>query len=584
MSSYTNFQSKSAKYTKDRVNIYEPEFESPYQRSQIGMENIESNLDEWVEFCSFIKFYPDIFWDMYKPETGGLNLDLYQRVMLRYLARFPENYFCIPRGGAKTLLHILEKYHAATCYPNITLAITSSTKENAVKIWKEKHDEIVRFYPSFAENFKSVSFSKDTGRVEFLNGAIIDNLANAQQSKGLRRRRGGLEESALIDKDLYEDAIEPIFNVPRTTMSGEIDPLELNGQINRFSTSGYKNSDEYEKILTMSKNMVDLKGDAVFGCDWIVPVYFGRQKKSVIDKARRGNIVRFRQNYLCDWIGASDGALINISKMIKARVISIPELECPKDKNKNYLLNEYIIGVDVARSASDANNKTAIVVLKIIRNSGGSIRQLQLVNIITPPNGLNYEEQSVIVKRVFYQYGGNLDISKSRVKAVVVDGNTIGQGLVEKLLEDVTDFETNEELGCWGTINTDDKPEVLGSPNIVYVLKSQGINGDIIRTFINYVESNKLKLIKSFDDIKDDVSNSTDLLAIETVCLHTQFLIDEVANLKLKKTQTSMTVEQVVKRIDKDRYSALAYSLYYISLFLEKEEETEDPDDPLVFF
>jgi len=95
MASYSNFQSKSAKYTKDRVNIYEPEFESPYQKSQIGMNNIESNIDKWTEFCSFIKFYPDIFWDMYKPETGGLNFDLYQRVMLRYLARFPENYFCI---------------------------------------------------------------------------------------------------------------------------------------------------------------------------------------------------------------------------------------------------------------------------------------------------------------------------------------------------------------------------------------------------------------------------------------------------------------------------------------------------------
>ncbi|WVM73265.1 hypothetical protein V0Q53_05265 [Bacillus subtilis] len=159
-------------------------------------------------------------------------------------------------------------YHTAICFPNVTLAITASTKESAVKIWKEKHDEILRFYPSIADEIKSESFSKDTGRVEFQNGAIIDNLANAQSSKGLRRRRGSLEESALIDKDLYDDAIEPIFNIPRTTMTGEIDPAELNGQINRFSTSGYKNSDEYEKILTMVKETGDLKGSFVFGSDW----------------------------------------------------------------------------------------------------------------------------------------------------------------------------------------------------------------------------------------------------------------------------------------------------------------------------
>lgn len=576
MSSYSNFQTKNAKHTRDRYNIYESAFESPYQKSQRGMNKIQEHIDKWVEFCSFIRWYPDIFWDMYKPDSGGLNFDLYQRIMMRQLARFPENYFCIPRGGAKTLCHILVQYHTACCYPNITLAITSSTKENAVKIWKEKHDEILRFYPSFVENFKSVNFSKDAGRVEFHNGAVIDNLANAQTSKGLRRRRGGLEESALIDKDLYENAIEPIFNIPRTTMSGEVDPLELNGQINRFSTSGYKNSDEYEKILTMYKNMVDLKGSQVFGCDWFIPVHFGRQKKSVIDKARRGNIVRFRQNYLCDWIGASDGALINVSKMMKARTLGEPELECPRDRRGEFLLNEYVISVDVARSSSDANNKTAIVVLKIIRSQSGAIRQIQVANIVTPPNGLNFEEQSVIVKRVFYKYGGSLDMPKSRVKAVVVDGNAIGQGLVEKLLEDVTDYETNEELGCWGTINTDDKSQVRDAPSIVYVLKSQGINADIIREFINSVESNKLKMIKPYEDIKDNLDKNIDHVEVEGLCLQTQLLLDEVANLRLKKTQTTYTTERVVRRIDDDRYSALSYGIYYIANFLEEEKDESE--------
>jgi ribonucleoside-diphosphate reductase alpha chain len=364
-------------------------------------------------------------------------------------------------------------------------------------------------------------------------------------------------------------------------MTSATDPEELNGQINRYSTSGYKNSDEYEKILTIAKNMIDLKGTFVFGSNWFIPVHFGRQKKSTIDKARKSNIIRFKQNYLCDWVGVSDGGLINISRLIKARVVSFPDLECPKDKRGNLDLCEYVIGVDVARSASESNNKTSIVVLKIIRNTSGSIRQIQLHNIINPPNGLNYEEQSVIIKRIFYKYGGNLDLIKSRVKAVVIDGNTIGQGLVEKLLEDVTDYETNEEYGAWATINTTDKSKSNNAPEILYVLKAQGINGDIIRTFINYVESNILKLIKTFDDIKDNLPKDTkedDLFNIELACTQVQLLIDEVANLKLKKTQTAVTVEPVIKRIDKDRYSATVYPLYYISLFLEHEADDSDYD------
>ncbi|MGZ9868125.1 hypothetical protein ACU3L3_06860 [Priestia endophytica] len=494
---------------------------------------------------------------------------------MRTLSRFQQNYFCIPRGGSKTLCQIMVAYHTGVWFPNVTLAITASTKESAVKIWKEKHDEILRYYPAMADEIKSANFSKDSGRVEFQNGAVIDNLANAQSSKGLRRRRGSLEESALIDKDLYDDAIEPIFNIPRTTLGGEIDPTELNGQINRFSTSGYKNSDEFEKILTMIRETGDLKGSFVFASDWRIPIHFGRQKMSTINKARQGNITRFRQNYLCDWIGASDGALINISKLMKARTINIPELECPKDKRGNHELNEYVIGVDVARSSSESNNKTAIVVLKIIRNASGTIRQVHVVNIIEPPNGLNFKEQSIEVKRVFYKYGGHLELSKSRVKAVVVDGNTVGKGLIDRLTEDVTDPETNEELGCWDTINTDQKPDVKGSPKLIYDLTAQGINGDIITEFLNYVESGKLKLLKSYEDIKNS-KNIEDDLMVEVACIQTQLFIDEVANLRLKKTQTSSTVEQVVKRIDKDRYSAIAYALYYISLFLEKEENNDE--------
>lgn len=247
-----------------------------------------------------------------------------------------------------------------------------------------------------------------------------------------------------------------------------------------------------------------------------------------------------------------------------------------------------MIGVDVARSSAQSNNKTAIVVLKIIRNPKGLIRQIQLVNIIEPPNGLNFKEQSIIVKRLFKKYGGNENLNKSRVKAIVIDGNVIGKGLIDRLLEDVTDPDTNEELGCFDTINTDQKPDHEKAIKIVYDLTATGINDEIIRTFIDYVETEKLKLLKINDDIKKtSVYGDDNLVEEERARLHTQYLIDEVSNLKLKKTKNSITVEQVQKKIDKDRYSALAYALYYIFLFLEKEiDETDsyDENDELIYF
>lgn len=576
MASHNNFKINDM-HNESRTDIYNSTFETPVKIPETNIDMVSKHLKEFAELTSFLRWMPDIFWDMYKPERGGLTFDLHQRVMLRCLARFGENYFCAPRGISKTLVHVMGQYHTCCCFPNITTSITASTKESAVKIWKDKHDEILRFYPSFADNIKKANFSKDYGCVEFVNGSVIDSLANSQQSKGLRRRRGGLEESALIDKETYDDAIEPIFNISRPTMTGEIDAEELNGQINRYSTSGYKNSDEYEQILKVLADMKNLKGSFVFGSDWAIPIHFGRQKMTTINKARNRNIVRFRQNYLCDWIGVSNGGLINISKLIKSRNLNEIEMACTLDKRGNLELNEYVISADIARSESDNNNKTAIAVLKIIRSKSGMIRQVKLVNIVEPPNGLNFEEQSNVIKRIFYKYGGNLDLNKSRVKAIIIDSNSIGQGVVEELLKESTDPDTNEELGAFATINTTDKCKSY-APELVYSLKAQGINGDIIRIFIDYIESNKLKLLRQYDDYKENLPKDINKVELEQACINTQYLIDEVANLKLKKTQSSVTVETLVKRIDKDRYSAVAYGLYYIDVFMNAEED-EDYDE-----
>lgn len=335
--------------------------------------------------------------------------------------------------------------------------------------------------------------------------------------------------------------------------------------------------------------MKDLKGSFVFGSDWRIPIHFGRQKMTTIIKARERNIVRFRQNYLCDWIGVSNGGLINISKLIKARTLSPSdiEFECPKDKKGNYLLNEYVIAMDVARSESENNNKTAIFVLKVIRASNGRIRQVRIVNITTPPNGLNFSQQSIIIKKIFYKYGGSLDEDKSRVKAIIVDANGVGSAVVDCLLEEQTDDETNEELGCFATINTEQKSQNPDAPKLVYALKAQSCNKEMIVNFIDYVEASKLKMIEKISD--DSLSELEESLSMDKKVLleqqskQVEKLIDEVSNLKLEVKEKVTKVVQVVKKIDKDRYSALIMGLYYINEFMDIIEDDDEDDREYVF-
>lgn len=578
MATIQNFSTKNSSATKNRYDIYNPEFENPIFKTENDF--LSANIHKWTELISFLRFYPDYSYELLSIKDGKpqISFDLDQRVLMRALVRFPKNYVCIPRGGSKTFCHILASYHICLYFPGITMSVLASTKQASVEIWQDKHEEIIALVPYIEDCMRNFNFSKDRGIVEFINGSKIDNLANSQLSKGKRRRRGGIEEDNLVDKEVYEDAIAPIFNVPRKTLGNIEDPEELNGQVNRYTTSGYKNSDAYQTIVEHLGDMVNLNGAFVFTSDWKIPIHFGRQKMSTITGARRGSISSFKMNYLCSWLGSSTNALININYLINSRTLKKLELECPKDKKGGLELNEYIIGVDVARKM---HNKTAIAVGKIIRNDIGEIKKVQIVNIITPPQNLNYESQVIIIKRVFLRYGGHFDEAKSRVKAIVVDANTWGQGIVEELLKEQFDDENNIILKPLATINTDDVSKDPNAAKLVYCIMSQGINSAIIKNFVDYFEGKKVQLIKPFNEIKETLNEKIyNRTEVEAYCLQIDRFIDEVANLKNKPTKNpaSVEIEQIIKRMDKDRYSAVAYLLYYINLFMENIVDSTDHD------
>ena len=548
---------------------------------------VSRNIENYSNLTAWARWYPDLFLDLIKPKNGGINLGADQRIFLRASIRFLSMYGVFPRGWSKTFLEVLAMYIACIWFPKIEFALTAQTKENSASLLKDKFTDITNKYPWFLNEISSYRFSKNDAEIKFKNGSYINNLSNSNASKGQRRHQIMVEESALVDNETLQDALIPIAEHGRLTCGklGIANPEEVSQKLNYYTTAGFRGSDEFNHSINMLNEMSDCEGKIVLGSDWHLGCWYGRgsSKKQILDKKKNMPPTAFAQNYESKWVGSVDGALIAISKLLKIRELTKPELCCPRDKNGNLELCEYVIGVDIARSNKESNNKTAIVIIKIIRSKDGDIISKNIVNIIEPKNGLNFEEQAIFIKKVFYNYGGNLDIIQSRVKAIVVDINGVGQGCYEELLKTHVDVETGKKLGAFASINTDDKSQEENAPQLLYGIKAQGINGDMIRCFIDAIESDKLKLLKNYNEIRENLNkDELENVNYEVACVQTQLLIDEVANLKLKTTQTSQTVEQVVKRIDKDRYSATIMALYYIYLFLEKQSE-ESSDYDFVF-
>ena len=528
------------------------------------------NLYKYVQFCSWARWYPDLFLDLIKPETGGITLHPDQRIYLRCIMRFVSLYGVFPRGYGKTYDEVLAMYLTSLFFPGIDLAMTAQTKENAAELIKDKHSEIMKHFPMLENEIKGKPrFSKNDAEVNFKSDSKIDNLANAQSSKGQRRKRINIEESALLNDVLFQDALKPIVEVPRYTVGklGVVDPCELNQQINFFTTSGFRGSDEYQRSVKMYDGMVHLNGDMVLGSSWFLACWYGRgsTKSQILKKKKEMSPVAFAQNYESRWVGSADHALVNINKLMECRSLTETQIFAKSD-------DEYYLGVDVARSQNTNNNQSSVCVAQVKRNKDKTrIVSIDIVNIINIPNIMNFTAQACIIKQIKQRYNA---------QGVVVDGNGLGAGLIDQLLKESFDPVTNKSLGCWNTINDDNTPEYPEeSEKILYNLKAQTAQSKIVTNFIDMVDSKRLRLLCSKQLNDFSVSEQDDFDNKVAPFLQTDCLFEEIANLKLKQLPNgNVTIERVVKKMDKDRVSALIYVLWYINEFCKDIYASSDYD------
>jgi len=575
MSSFGNFQSDNAKHSnKESRNNYNPEFNSTVEsKGQQEYDQFRSNLDKYVDFISWARFYPDLWLDLIKPKNGGIKLHSDQRTFMRVAMRFLSMYGVYPRGWGKTFNEEIVMFIACVFFPGIEFALTAQTKENAAELLKDKYNDILKKYPWFKNEIYDAHFSKSDAEIKFINNSKIDILANSSTSKGQRRNVIMIEESALLDDFTFQDALFPIVEHGRLTAGplSIINPEELNQKVNFFTTAGFRGSDEFSRSIRMKDDMINLEGKMVMGSDWHLGCWYGRgsTKKQILDKKKNMSPIAFAQNYESKWCGSSDGALVDITKLLKLRTLTSSELICDGK-------SDYYVSMDVARSQKSSNNQSSIAVIKVKRNKEERIINIQLVNLINLKQGLNFTGQAIEFKRIKNLY---------KARKAIADENGLGKGLIDELLKEQIDPITKEVLACWDTINNDNEPDVKGAEKCLYALHSQGINSDIIVNFIDVIEGGKLQLLDKHQDNNYSISNESYINDVVLPKVQTDLFIEEVANLKIKHLQGGkLSIEQVTKSVDKDRFFAVAYGLWYIKNFEDKAKKFATNISPSSYF
>lgn len=323
-----------------------------------------------------------------------------------------------------------------------------------------------------------------------------------------------------------------------------------------MTSAGYRGSPAFYRCLHHYHGMVDLKGEMCIGASWELPCFFGRgsSKKEILAKKQKNSAISFAMNYEAAWTGCSDGALVSIAKLIACRNVEQCEL-------KGTLGGEYVLAVDIARSDNDGNNQTSIAVLKPIRQPNGRVKEVCLVNLHTIKGSLDFEAQAIQIKRYRKLYCNAF---------IVYDANGLGKAL-ENLARNQTDPISGELLPALRIINSEVIPELPDADPCVFAYYAQKYDNSSIANFMDFVETGKLRLL-----VKKDL---TDFSEEDMPYLQTDFFIEEVSNLQLKHLSNGgLSIDRVVKKMDKDRFSSVQYGLWYIKEFLD-EAYADDEDD-----
>ena len=544
--------------------------------NKIGLseERILAQIPELTKAFSFYREYPDIFVEFLcgdNPEN--FQLYFYQRVFLRAVMRHRYAYATFPRAYSKSFLSILVLMIRCILYPGAKLFITTGGKEQAAGIAKEKVDELCKLIPGLRNEIdwrpgKTVS-SKDNVRYQFKNSSVLDIIAARQSSRGKRKHGGLIEECILVDGTLLNEVIIPTMNVSRRLSDGSFKDEEvLNKSQIYVTTAGWKNSFAYEKLIQLLiQQIIDPAEAVILGGSWRIPVMEELLSRSFIQELKLDgtyNDASFAREYESEWSGDAENAFFSSEKFDKHRVLLQPEYEYSGRSSKNAY---YVLGVDVGRKGCT----TEVCVFKVTPQVQGSSLKT-LVNVYSWDEE-HFEDQAINLKRLFYKY---------KARRIAIDANGLGIGLVDYMVKQQVDPETNEILPDFGVENDDEgfykkfkTPDT--ETDALFLIKANApINTEAHSYVQTQLSSGKIKFLIDENQAKVklmstkvgqamDMNKRAEYLKPFTL---TTILREQMLNLIEENEGVNIILKQSSKSIKKDKFSAFEYGLYYI-----KQEE-----------
>lgn len=567
---------------KDVKRIQDSSGIDRFYRDGVELDKGFELTEEWIEknrkgiekICGLFTAYPDLFIDLITPVESYFQLYFYQRIFLRACMRYRYHYCGAPRAFSKTFLSILAMILRCIFLPGSKVFICAPTKQQGAKVAKEKVEEILNKFPLLRKELVKETYTSGTDylTMTFRNGSIFDIVAALDSTRGGRRSGGIIDEVRDHDADTLNEVVLPLLNVDRKTTAGLLNPKE-NQQAQIYITSaGTRSSYAYTRLIELFENgIISPNSSFVWGCDYRVPLQHGLLNKTYLNEIKMSASYKdesFAREYLSKWTGGGSDSWFDYDRLSRYRRLINPE-NSQKLKAGSDIF--YLLSVDVGRITC----QTVVNVFKVHIREEEFVMNLVNMYILGKTEATkHFAVQALDLKKI---------IAAFDAEEVVIDGNGLGVGLIDYMVQPSYDNVTGQYYPAYCSFNNEEYRQSLYPQALpkIYVIKANSVlDSKIHGNCYSKVYSGKVSFLAKEQEIKNRLleSKKGQKMKIEErvarVLPHelTTRLFEEMANFRLKPTGngTDIKLEKINSRILSDKFSSFEYGLWRIK---EKEEE-----------
>jgi hypothetical protein len=593
MAGYAHFQVDRNKNSKNGISDIYKKGVNPNKT----VENLSKNQKLREGFKLWTSFYrenPHRFIEDY----FGIKLHLFQKILIYII--FHVDFFMnlAARGAGKSWIIAIICCARCVLYPGTMVVLSSGTKDQARKIIAQKIFSLRENFPNLAREIRDIKTALNDSKVIFQNGSIIEAVTSTDNSRGTRGNVLVFDEFRMINLDILNAVLRNFATAPRQppylTNPKYSHLIEENKEI-YISSAYYKNHWIYDKFKSFVGQMCRGKDYFVSTSDFKLLLHHGLLSQKQIEQKMSepdwDALKWIMEGETLFW-GESEHAFYKLNDIQKCRTLVKPfypltNIEFLDSKNKKKKSNKQsgeirIVSVDVSMIPGSKNDNTVFTFIRLVPERGEYVRYVPYIESL---NGGHPDLQAIRLKQLYYDFEGDY-------VAMDTHGNSLN--LYTSCAKVLYDTDRDIEYPAWCAMNDEVKKNLALDKNALPLIFSisvvqREVNHEIAMFLKNCFEHKKIRLLvdeirgrEFLEDNKEYIKSSTeDKVNMELPYFQTTALVNELVNLEYEISSGFVRFKKTSAR--KDRFSSLAYGIYY-SKILEMELFNNTDEDDYNFF